>query len=78
MSRLSATPSSFIYTQFQVRKDVKTLSYFFSILIFSFALYGLWSFMVNVRNSFKAKVEELRAQKYGNDVNIDDESEVIK
>lgn len=51
---------------------MRTLGYLFSILIISFAFYGVTQFVLNCRNSFKAKVSELKAQKYGKVVNVKD------
>lgn len=57
---------------------MNTLNYLFSILLLAFALYGVWSFIIKLRDSMTAKIEQIREEKYGRKIDVEVEEGDIK
>jgi hypothetical protein len=51
---------------------VNTLNYLFSILLLAFALYGVWSFIIKLRDSMTAKIEQIREEKYCKKIDVEE------
>lgn len=50
---------------------MNTLNYLFSILLLAFAVYGIWSFILKIRDSLAAKIEQMREEKYGKKIDVE-------
>lgn len=57
---------------------MNTLNYLFSILLLAFAVYGIWSFILKIRDSLAAKIEQMREEKYGKKIDVEVEEGDIK
>lgn len=57
---------------------MNTLNYLFSILLLAFALYGVWSFIIKLRDSMTSKIEQIREEKYGKKIDVEVEEGDIK
>lgn len=55
----------------QLNKEVNTLNYLFSVLLLAFAFYGIWSFIIKLRDSLAAKIEQMREEKYGKKIDVE-------
>ena len=51
---------------------MNTLNYLFSILFLAFAVYGIWSFILKIRDSLAAKIEQMREEKYGKKIDVEE------
>ena len=51
---------------------MNTLNYLFSILLLAFALYGVWSFIIKFRDSMTAKIEQIKEEKYGKKIDVEE------
>lgn len=54
------------------------MNYLFSILLLAFALYGVCSFIIKLRDSMTAKIEQIREEKYGKKIDVEVEEGDIK
>lgn len=50
---------------------MNTLNYLFSVLLLAFAFYGIWSFIIKLRDSLSAKIEQMREEKYGKKIDVE-------
>lgn len=50
---------------------MNTLNYLFSILLLAFAVYGILSFILKIRDSLAAKIEQMREEKYGKKIDVE-------
>ena len=50
---------------------MNTLNYLFSILLLAFAVYGIWSFILKIRDSLATKIEQMREEKYGKKIDVE-------
>lgn len=50
---------------------MNTLNYLFSVLLLAFAVYGIWSFVLKIRDSLAAKIEQMREEKYGKKIDVE-------
>lgn len=48
------------------------MNYLFSILLLAFALYGVWSFIIKFRDSMTAKIEQIKEEKYGKKIDVEE------
>ena len=48
------------------------MNYLFSILLLAFAVYGIWSFILKIRDSLAAKIEQMREEKYGKKIDVEE------
>lgn len=47
------------------------MNYLFSILLLAFAVFGIWSFILKIRDSLAAKIEQMREEKYGKKIDVE-------
>lgn len=47
------------------------MNYLFSILLLAFALYCVWSFIIKLRDSMTAKIEQIREEKYCKKIDVE-------
>ncbi len=47
------------------------MNYLFSVLLLAFAVYGIWSFVLKIRDSLATKIEQMREEKYGKKIDVE-------